>query len=156
LKEGITGAYGGPSFPLVKACAAEQILLEAGTIAMGGVGLCMKKTFRLRADQIQSLAYGYGACIATDMITVEGRRVGFMYRENADDAVDSGWRFLSGHESQEYLDDVENHAVYDINTIANYDPEIIPFLQSATGSAFERDPTSGRFRAAEFPADEDG
>jgi len=68
----------------------------------------------------------YGACVATDMITVEGHRVGFMYREKADDAVDSGWRFLSGHESQEYMDDAENHAVYDINTIANYDPEIIP------------------------------
>jgi hypothetical protein len=115
----------------------------------------MKKTFRLRADQIQSLACGYGACIASDMITVEGRRVGFMYRETADDAVDSGWRFLSGHESQEYLDDAHNHAVYDINTIANYDPEIIPFLDSAIGSAFERDPLSGPFRAAEFPPNED-
>jgi hypothetical protein len=114
----------------------------------------MKKAFRLRADQDQQLACGYGACIATDMITVEGRRVGFMYRERADDAMDSGWRFLSGHESQEYMDDSENHAMYDINTIANYDPEIIPFLESAIGSAFERDPTSGQFRTVEFSPDE--
>ena len=116
---------------------------------------CRRRAFRLPADQIQPLACGYGACIATDMITVEGRRVGFMYREKADDAVDSGWRFLSGHESQEYMDDAENLALYDINTIANYDPEIIPFLESAIGSAFERDPTSGQFRAAEFSPDDD-
>jgi hypothetical protein len=124
---------------------------------MADVGIedCMKKSFRLRADQIQPLACGYGACIATDMITVESRRVGFMYREKADDAVDSGWRFLSGHESQEYMDDAENHAVYDINTVANYDPEIIPFLASAIGSAFERDPASGQFRAVEFSPDRD-
>ena len=115
----------------------------------------MKKAFRLRADQIEPLACGYGGCIATDMITVEGRRVGFMYREKADDAVDSGWRFLSGYESQEYMDDAENLALYDINTIANYDPEIIPFLESAIGSAFERDPISGQFRAAEFSPDDD-
>jgi hypothetical protein len=115
----------------------------------------MKRAFRLPADLIQPLACGYGACIATDMITVEGYQVGFMYREKADDAVDSGWRFLSGHESQEYMDDAENLAVYDINTIANYDPEIIPFLESAIGSAFQRDPASGKFRAAEFSSDDD-
>jgi hypothetical protein len=53
------------------------------------------------------------------------------------------------------MDDAENLAVYDINTIANYDPEIIAFLESAIGSAFERDPISGQFRAAEFSPDDD-
>lgn len=115
----------------------------------------MKKVFRLRADQIQPLACGYGACIATDMITVEGRRVGFMYRQRPDNEVDSGWRFSSGHESQEYMDDAENHAMYDINTIANYDPEIIPFLESAIGSAFERHSASGQFHAVDFSPDEE-
>lgn len=78
-----------------------------------------------------------------------------MYREKADHDVDSGWRFLSGLESQEYMDDASNHAMYDINTIANYDPEIIPFIQSPVGSAFERDPASGQFRAVEFSPDEE-
>jgi hypothetical protein len=32
-----------------------------------------------------------------------------------------------------------------VNTIANYDPEIIPLLDSPFGSAFARDPQSGRF-----------
>jgi hypothetical protein len=49
-----------------------------------------------------------------------------MYREKPDNDVDSGWRFLSGHESQEYMNAAESHAIYDINTIANYDPEVIP------------------------------
>ena len=48
------------------------------------------------------------------------------------------WCFMSGHESQEYMDEPSNHAVYDVNTIANYDPEIIPFLNAPIGSAFER------------------
>jgi hypothetical protein len=104
-----------------------------------------KKPFRLRADQIKPVATGYGGCIATDMITCEGRKVAFMYREAADRDVDSGWRFLSGFESDEYMDNPDNHGVYDVNTIANYDPEIIPFLDAPVGSTFERESGTGPF-----------
>jgi hypothetical protein len=103
----------------------------------------MKKNFRLMAEQIAPLACGYGGCIATDMITVDGRKVGFMYREASTRPEDSGWRFLSGFESQEYMDDPSNHSVYDINTIANYDPDIIPLIENPKGSAFERNESGG-------------
>ena len=99
------------------------------------------KQFRLRADQIKPLAEGYGACFATDMITVEGHRVGYMYREEPEHSTDGGWRFFCGKETQEYVDDPNNTMIYDVNTIANYDPEIIPFLDAPYGSAFERDRT---------------
>ena len=104
-----------------------------------------KKPFRLAAEQIKPLATGFGSCIATDMITVDGRRVAFMYREVPDNEIDSGWRFMSGAESEEYMDDADNHAVYDVNTIANYDPEIIPYLDAPVGSAFEREHGTGPF-----------
>lgn len=84
------------------------------------------------------MATGYGGCIATNMITCGGRKVGFMYREATVRELDSGWRFMSGYESEEYMNDTENHAVYDVNTIANYDPDIIPFLDAPVGSTFER------------------
>jgi hypothetical protein len=35
---------------------------------------------------------------------VDGRPVGFIYREAPDATHDSGWPFLSGSESQEYLE----------------------------------------------------
>jgi hypothetical protein len=104
-----------------------------------------KKTLRLRADQIKPLAPNRGGCFASDMVTVDGQNVAFMYREPPDDATDSGWRFLSGLESQEYLDDPAHLSIYDVNTIANYDPEIIPLLDAAAGSAFERESGKGRF-----------
>lgn len=104
-----------------------------------------KKPFRLRADEFKPLATGRGACIATDMITVDGHKVGLMYRENACNDIDSGWRFLSGRESQEYMDDAGNHEIYDVNTIANYDPDILPLLDAPIGSAFEREPATERF-----------
>jgi hypothetical protein len=97
-----------------------------------------KKRFRLTADQILPLSPGHGGCFATDMITVAGYRVNFMYRESPDNDLDSGWRFFSGFESEKYTDNPDNFALYDVNTIANYDRDIIPFLDAPIGSAFER------------------
>jgi hypothetical protein len=104
------------------------------------------KKFRLAASDIKRLAPGHGGCIASDMITVDGHHVGFMYREEADFDGDSGWRFMSGYESSEYSDDPNNLAVYDVNTIANYDSKIIPYLERPVGSAFEREIRADEFR----------
>ena len=107
----------------------------------------MTKQFRLSKEEIKPLAEGYGGCIATDMITVQGHPVRFMYRESPDNDTDSGWRFMSGYEDDSYVGDPANHALYDVNTIANYDESIIPFLDAPEGSAFEKTPESERFQA---------
>ncbi len=80
--------------------------------------------------------------------------VGFMYREAGDNELDSGWHFFAGDESDEYCDDPANFAIYDVNTIANYDRDIIPLLEAPLGSAFERDPASGRFVLSHIPSGE--
>ena len=98
------------------------------------------KTFRLRPQEIVSVAEGFGGCIASDRITVDGAKVGYCYREEPDDAADSGWRFLAGDVSLEYLDCAANLAMYDVNTIANYDPLIVSFLSEPAPCAFEREP----------------
>lgn len=103
------------------------------------------RKYKLNRDQIKPLAEGYGACFATDMITVEGKSVGYMYGEQSDIDVDSGWRFFSGDETQAYVDHPDNTQVYDVNTIANYDPDTIPLLDAPIGSAFARRERSGEF-----------
>lgn len=35
---------------------------------------------------------------------MKGHKFGFIYREEPDEALGSGWRVISGNESQEYLD----------------------------------------------------
>ena len=109
----------------------------------------MAKKFRIPADQLKDLARGHGSCIATDMIVVRGKPVGFMYREAPSDDIDSGWRFMSGLESQDYMDEPDNHGIYDVNTIANYDPTIIPLLDEPEGAVFERVPGAANFRPVE-------
>jgi hypothetical protein len=96
------------------------------------------KKFAISGDAIRPLAPNNGACIASDRITVDGVPVGYMYREEPDNEIDSGWRFLAGDETDDYMDDSTKHDVYDVNTIANYDPEIIPLLDAPTGSEFAR------------------
>ena len=111
----------------------------------------MAKRFRLDASEIREIATGHGYCMASDHITVEGKRVGFMYRQEPSEAGDSGWVFLSGEESQDYLDDASNLALYDVNTIANYDPTIIPFLTASLGNAYARDPGELEFHLEPMP-----
>jgi len=112
----------------------------------------MTKAFKLAASQIRPVAVGFGSCLASDRITVDGRPVGFMYREVPDSRADSGWRFFSGDETQEYSDDAAHFALYDVNTIANYDPSITEFLEAPPGSAFCRN-ARGEFEPEEMPVD---
>jgi len=111
----------------------------------------MNKRFALDAADIRALAEGYGSCIASDQIMVTGQLVDFMYREPPDDDTDSGWRFLSGEETAEYTDDPANFGLYDVNTVANYDPDIIQHLSAPAFSAFERHHETGQLVAVEFP-----
>jgi hypothetical protein len=103
------------------------------------------KQFRLTAGQIEPLAPGRGACIATDMITVDGHPVRYMFRTAPRMAGDSGWAFFSGLEPDAYLRDSANMTVFDVNTIANYDPSIVPLLDAPAGSAFSKPEGSDRF-----------
>jgi hypothetical protein len=96
------------------------------------------KKFKIDGQNIKQLIKSIGGCMATDKITVDGELVDSMYRDNPDFENDSGWRFLSGTESQEYADNADNWAIYDLNTIANYDSAIISYLDLPTGTELER------------------
>ncbi|MDR0212963.1 MAG: DUF2185 domain-containing protein [Comamonas sp.] len=109
----------------------------------------MSKNFALSAQDIRPLAEGHGGCIATDMITVHAKAVGYMVRETPVQAEDSGWCFMAGDETQEYMDDASHHGIYDVNTIANYCPDIIALLDTAAPCAFERN-ASGQLVPAPY------
>jgi hypothetical protein len=56
---------------------------------------------------------------------------------------------MAGTETQDYMDVSNNSAIYDINTIANYDNDIVSLLDSPVGSAYERS-TNGIFQVTEY------
>lgn len=78
-------------------------------------------------------------CMASDKITKEGFKVGYMYREQPSEGKpDSGWRFMAGNEDEEYMENPDNFHIFAINTICNYDSNIIPYLQSEIGTSYIR------------------
>ena len=105
-----------------------------------------EKKFKIKADEFVELVPKMGGCFATDKITVDGMKVGYMYREETNEEMDSGWRFFSGTEDQEYVDDPKNTMIYNINTIANYDRAIIPYLNLQYGVELERIENSDEFQ----------
>lgn len=97
--------------------------------------------FRLNKSAIKSLytTKENSGCIASNRITKDGVKVGYMYRELVDSSFpDSGWRFFAGDEDEEYTNDPNNFHIFDLNTICNYDDSIIDFLNSPFGAAFIR------------------
>ena len=62
-----------------------------------------------------------------------------MYRETPENNTDSGWRFMAGDETEEYMNDTNNMGIYNLNTLCNYDIDIIDYLDSPVGTAFFRD-----------------
>lgn len=98
----------------------------------------MPKTYALDTMEIEPLATGYRSCLASDRITIDGQSVGYMYRESSDNKLDSGWRFFAGDESDDYVANPENFGLFDVNTVANYDPAIVPLVNAPVGTAFAR------------------
>jgi hypothetical protein len=107
--------------------------------------MATNKQFKLLAEEIVTLADGYGGCIATDKITVDGEQVTYMYREAPQNELDSGWRFFAGTEDQTYIDDLTHSEVYDVNTIVNYEPAILAYLHYPIGSELERQSGTNKF-----------
>ncbi len=97
------------------------------------------KEFKLKENEIKELTTVKGGCIASDRITVDGQKVGYMYRENPTNDADSGWSFFSGDENDEYTNNPDNFSILQLNTICNYDADIIPYLEKAVGSKLARD-----------------
>ena len=88
---------------------------------------------------------GNAGCIASNRITVDGMKVGYMYREESSlNFPDSGWRFFAGDESDIYADNPKNFNIFDLNTICNYDDSVMPFLGFPIGSSFIKE--DGKFK----------
>lgn len=86
-----------------------------------------------------------GFALAPKQLVDNKLKVRFMYREESDNQSDSGWRFFSGFETDEYVNNPDNIGLYDVNTISTIDPDIVPLLNSPVGSSFERESSEQPF-----------
>lgn len=79
-----------------------------------------------------------GYVIVSNLIVQDKQKAGFLYRENPDNNLDSGWRIFSGEEDEAYIDDPDNFGIYDSKTVIEIDPSVEPILSSPYLTAFER------------------
>lgn len=92
----------------------------------------------------------FGNVLAPKVLVGNRLKIRFMYREKPDSEGDSGWRFFSGEEDQAYVDNPNNIAVYDVETILAIDRDIEPHLSAPFRSTFEREDLSGAFQVSDF------
>lgn len=110
-----------------------------------------KKKLCIKPEDIRLLLTdwdGPQGCFASDRIMVDGCKIGECYRlepDRGDEGWDSGWTFLAGDEDEEYSDDGRNFSIYDLNTLCNYDPDVIPFLGMPYGTWLARAEDDGQF-----------
>lgn len=86
----------------------------------------------------------YDRCFVTNKIMYENAPINYIYREEPmkkdeeRDYVDTGWRILSGDESDEYMDDSENISLVSLGAVLSRDDSFIELLESEIGTSFER------------------
>jgi hypothetical protein len=110
-----------------------------------------ERKFAIPEEHIRQLLPSMGWCLASDRIMVDGRPVGYMYRQPGDDEDDSGWRFFAGDESQAYADEASHFALYHVNTVANYDLDVIAYLSTPAPCAFEKIDGTDKYRPVDVP-----
>lgn len=86
----------------------------------------------------------YDRCFVTNKILNEKAPINYIYREEPmendeeRDYKDSGWRILSGDESDVYLDDSDNTKFVSLGAVLSIDDSFIDLLESEEGTSFER------------------
>lgn len=105
--------------------------------------------YKIKPEDVKELIVPRGYCYASDMVTVDGLPVGYMYKETPEDEADTGWRFYSGTETEEYVNDEYHFMMFDLNYIANCDPAIIPYIKNRIGVELERIQGTDKFRKIE-------
>ena len=85
----------------------------------------------------QALSVALDRCIVTNTVAKQGEPVGFLYREAPVFENDSGWRFFSSDETDEYTDDPDNFSVVSLSEITQSNPAIAALITQPEGSAWE-------------------
>ena len=96
------------------------------------------KNYKLKESDIKHILEWSGpdGCKASDDIVINGKKVGYMFRDYPIDKLDSGWRFFSSEEDYESSKDIDT---FKLNTICNYDQDIIRYMDSKIFSYFKRE-----------------
>ena len=95
----------------------------------------------------QALSAALQYAIVSREISAGDAAAGFVYREAPAFEKDSGWRFFSGAESDEFCEDAANFDTLPLSQALELCPEAAALMNESAG-AWEWDDERGRFQAA--------
>lgn len=90
-------------------------------------------------------------CIATQKVLYENTKIKYFYRQESlgelqNGIYDTGWVFMAGDETDEYLENVENLHMVSLGAVLNKDDSFVHLLDEPVGSAFGWDENLGKYR----------
>ena len=95
----------------------------------------------------QALSAALQYAIVSREISAGDAAAGFVYREEPAFEQDSGWRFFSGAESDEFCEDATNFDTLPLSQALELCPEAAALMKESAG-AWEWDDERGGFQAA--------
>lgn len=91
-------------------------------------------------DPIPSVTDRYiKRCFVTNNILYDNQQIGYFYREEPDNDDDSGWRFTTGAETDEYMSNSENLSYVSLGAVLREDDSCLPLLERDAGVAYVKD-----------------
>lgn len=75
-----------------------------------------------------------GACICSRTILSRQGTLKWLVREHPIEPPDTGWRFFAMEDDSDFINDPDNLAVVDFNTVAEIEPAIIGIYPLGVGS----------------------
>ena len=101
----------------------------------------MNDKFFKSVKHVESIAEGHGYCFVSAKVCVDENEIKYCYREKPGNDTDSGWRFFAGDEDDEYCANPDNFHIFDINTVCNFDKNIIDILEEPYPISLTKDGT---------------
>lgn len=83
---------------------------------------------------MSKIGIGLGASIVSNNILKNKANIKWIFREDAVDELDNGWRFLSEIDTEEYLSNPENMSVCDWSTIVEIEPAVLLIYDMPIGT----------------------
>ncbi len=75
-----------------------------------------------------------GGCIVSKNLLNKQGKLKWCFRENSMNDIDTGWRFLSDIDTEEYINDSSNLSVCSISSIIQLEPAVLSILHLPTGT----------------------
>lgn len=76
--------------------------------------------------------------LVSKKILEEDYKVGYMYREETHDEIDSGFVFMAGNEDDDYSNNSDNFRLVYVYTVYSLDPDILDYIDKPVGAKFIR------------------